>query len=116
MVTGGQMPGTAQLAPTAAIRLTPLLASNTVNVPVAASTAVICSFPAGHSKMGMRDSKTLRLDSSVSVRAFSAREPILRPALIGSLVNATAVAYLIITPRPILAVASPGRTGEHWTW
>ncbi len=116
MVTGGQMPGTAQLAPTASIRLTPLSASNTVNVPVAASIEVICSFPAGQSKIGMRDSNTLRLDSSDSVLAFSATDPILRPALTGSLVNATARAYLIITPRPILAVASPGCTGEHWTW
>ena len=40
IVTGGQIPGTAQLAPTASTRLTPLDASNTVNSPLTASTAV----------------------------------------------------------------------------
>ncbi len=52
MVTGGQTPGTAQLAPTASTRLTPLPAWNAVNSPVTASIAVMSSRRPGHSSDG----------------------------------------------------------------
>src|SRR6266508_5435066 len=60
MVTGGQTPGTAQLAPTASTRDTPLSRSNARNSPDPASTAVISSRRSGQSRTGRRDSITAR--------------------------------------------------------
>ena len=84
MLTGGQTPGTAQLAPTASTRLTPLASVNVANSPVTASTAVISSRRAGHSSAGTRAAITSRRPASGPVRAARAIRPILARARTGS--------------------------------
>jgi len=71
-VTGGQTPGTAQLAVTASTRLTPECASKTANSPVPASTAVSWILRSGQSRLGNRDSITARRTASGTVTAASA--------------------------------------------
>ena len=73
MVTGGQTPGTAQLAPTASTRPASPAASNTTNSPVRASTAVTFRDWAGQPPVGSRASITLRRSASGMVRAPSGR-------------------------------------------
>jgi len=73
--TGGQTPGTAQLALTASIRLTPLAASNVAHSPVSASTAVITSRWAGHSWLGSQASITARRSASSSGGEARATRP-----------------------------------------
>src|SRR5215472_74246 len=101
--SGGQMPGTAQLAPTASSSRTPLAASKITRSPVRASTAVICNRPAGHSKAGSLDSITLRLDCSDSVLVLSASAPTRIRATSGFLDKTMALMYLASTLRPIFA-------------
>ena len=72
IVTGGQMPGTAQLAATAATSGTPDRASKIRNSPVAASTATSRMSRAGHSCDRSRDSITARRAASGTVCASSA--------------------------------------------
>src|ERR1022692_1766605 len=106
MLTGGQTPGTAQLAPAASIPL---------NSPVAASTAVIWSRAAGHSLIGILDSMTARRLASGCVLTRSAIAPILALATAGSLVNAIARAYLSTTIRLIFAlISSVGGASCAW--
>ena len=78
MVTGGQMPGTAELAATASTRLTPDEASKTVSSPETQSTAVSFVGVTGHSRDGSRDSITAIRSGSVTVSASSANRPKLR--------------------------------------
>ena len=76
MVTGGQTPGTAQLAATASTRSMSPAESNTTKWPVRASTAVTLSILAGQSLAGSRAWNTLRRSASGMVRAASAQQPI----------------------------------------
>ena len=72
MLTGGQMPGTAQLAATASIRFTPDSRSKTRVWPVSASTATSSIRRDGHSGEGSRELTAARRSASGTVRAASA--------------------------------------------
>ena len=67
MVTGGQVPGTAQLAATASTSATPDDESNTTNSPVATSMAVIRRSRSGQSWLGSRCSMTRLRTGSATV-------------------------------------------------
>jgi hypothetical protein len=73
--TGGQTPGTALLALTASIRLTPLELSKVPHSPVSASTAVISSRWAGHSWLGSQAPITARRSASASGGEARASRP-----------------------------------------
>ena len=72
VVTGGQIPGTAQLAATASISGTPEVRSKARNSPVTASTAVTSSSRSVHSCTDRRDSMTARRADSGTVGASRA--------------------------------------------
>jgi len=74
-VTGGQTPGTAQLALTASIRLTPLELSNVADSPVSASTAVMSRRWVGHSWLGSQAPITARRCASASGGEARASRP-----------------------------------------
>ena len=78
MVTGGQTPGTAQLAATASTRSTPESLVNTTGSPVSASTAVTRRFPSGQWPSGNRAATARRRVGSLTVGVSSARVPIRR--------------------------------------
>lgn len=84
IVTGGQIPGTAQLAPTASTRLASPAESNTANWPVRASTAVTFRARDGQTLVGSRASKTFRRSASGMVGTASAHLPIRARARLGS--------------------------------
>ena len=73
--TGGQTPGTAQLALTASIRLTPLAESNVAHSPVSASTAAIISRWAGDSWLGSQAPITAWRSASASGGEARATRP-----------------------------------------
>jgi hypothetical protein len=73
--TGGQTPGTAQLALTASIRLAPLAASRVVHSPVSASTAARTSRWDGHSWLGSQAPITARRSASASGGEARATRP-----------------------------------------
>ncbi len=75
MVTGGQVPGTAQLAATASTSATPDDESNTTNSPVATSMAVIRRSRSGQSWLGSRCSMTRLRTGSATVSVFTATSP-----------------------------------------
>jgi hypothetical protein len=106
MVTGGQTPGTAQLAPTASTRPASPAESNTTNSPVRASTAVTLSILAGQPLAGSRASNTVRRSASGMVRTASAQWPIRARARSGSRLVFTTHASLPIRPQPIRAAGS----------
>ena len=85
MVTGGQMPGTAQLAATASVRETPLVRLNTVGLPLRALTATIRKGTSGHSVTGSREEMIARRSASGTVAAASAMRPSRAAASISSL-------------------------------
>jgi hypothetical protein len=89
IVTGGQMPGTAELAATASTRLTPDTASKTVSSPETQSTAVSFVGLTGQSREGSRDSITAIRSGSGTVSASSAKRP--RPIICSASVLAPAV-------------------------
>ena len=88
IVTGGQMPGTAELAATASTRLTPDAASKTVSSPDTQSIAVSFIGVTGHSRDGSRDSITASRSGSGTVSASSANRPELRSCSVGVLAPA----------------------------
>ena len=104
MVTGGQTPGTAQLAPTASTRLASPAESNTTNSPVRASAAVTLSILAGQPLAGSPAWNTLRRAASGMVRAASAQWPIRARA--GSRLVLMTHASLLMRPQPIRAAGS----------
>ena len=106
MVTGGQIPGTAQLAPTASTSPASPAESNTTNSPVRASTAVTLSIVAGHSLAGSRAWNTWRRPDSGMVRAASAQRPIRTRARTGSRLVLMTHTSLPMTPQPIRAAGS----------
>ena len=77
IVTGGQTPGTAQLAATASTRLTPESRSSVTSSPVAVSIALMRSSRSGHSWEGSLCSITSRRMGSVTVSVDRATLPIL---------------------------------------
>src|SRR6201996_1407771 len=90
MVTGGQIPGTAQLAATASTSATPESLLNTVSSPVSASTAGSSMSRSGQAGTGSRAATAaLRTDSS-TVSLFSASAPTARRASSGEVAGVTA--------------------------
>lgn len=79
MVTGGQTPGTAQLAVMASRRDTPLSLSKIRSSPVPVSTAGMRSGRSGHSGETSRVSTDARRFAWSGVSAASAIRPIFRP-------------------------------------
>ena len=108
MVTGGQTPGTAQLAPTASTRSTPLPESNVASSPVSTSTAVMSRFPVGQSWVPSRAATTARRSAAGSVRDRTAIRPSRIRALTGfRRAGATAQTNFAITRGPKLVTISP---------
>jgi hypothetical protein len=73
ILTGGRMPGTAQLATTASVSGIPELASKTVGSPETQSTAISRVAVTGQSGDANRDSITARRSDSATVCALSAK-------------------------------------------
>jgi alkanesulfonate monooxygenase SsuD/methylene tetrahydromethanopterin reductase-like flavin-dependent oxidoreductase (luciferase family) len=78
IVTGGQTPGTAQLAATASIRLALEAASNTAVAPLSQSTATSLIERRGQSCDGSREAITVALAASGTVAAATATAPAAR--------------------------------------
>jgi len=106
MVTGGQIPGTAQLAPTASTSPASPAESNTMNSPVCASTAVTSRGRAGQSLVGSRASNTLRRSASGMVRAASAQRPSRARPRTGSALVLMTHSSLATLPQPMRAAGS----------
>ena len=102
----GQIPGTAQLAPTASASPALPAESKTTNSPVRASTAVTLRILAGQSLAGSRAWNTLRRSDSDMVRAASAQRPIRTRARTGSRLVLMTHSSLPMTPQPIRAAGS----------
>jgi hypothetical protein len=115
MVTGGQRPGTAQLAPTASTRLASPAESNTASSPVRASTAVTLRAREGQTLVGSRASKTFRRSASGTDGTDSAHLPIRARARFGSRLVCTSHSSLPMKPQPIRAAGS-GAGGASWAW
>ena len=114
MVTGGQTPGTAQLAPTA----------STGGVPSGIKHHELAGprvhggdleGPAGQSLAGSRASMTLRRSASGMAGAASAQLPIRARARTGSRLVLMTHSSLPMMPQPIGAAGS-GAGGASWAW
>ena len=113
IVTGGQTPGTAQLAPTASTRPASPAASNTANSPVRASTAVTLSARAGQVLLYSRSSNTFRRSASGMVGAASAHLPIRARARAGCWLVLTSHSSLPMKPQ-LIRTAGSGSGGASW--